>query len=59
VSQDVVINEENEWNNSTVTVKSLATTSGSSETTFGSPTSERRNLDNVPARQQEVSNEEE
>ena len=59
VSQDVVIDEENEWNNSTVTVKSIATTSGSSETTFGSPASERRNLDNVPARQQEVSNEEE
>jgi len=59
VSRDVVIDEENERNNSVVTVKSLATTSGSSETTFGSPTSERRNLDNVLARQQEVSDEEE
>jgi len=59
VSRDVVIDEENEWNNSAMTVKSIATTSGSSETTFGSPTSERRNLDNVPARQQKVSDEEE
>ena len=40
-------------------VKSNATTSGSSETTFGSPTSERRNLDNVPAKKQEVSDEQE
>ena len=59
VSRDVVIDEENEWNNSTVTVKSIAMISGSSETTFGSPTSERRNLDNVPTRQQEVFDEEE
>ena len=59
MNRDVVIDKENEWNNSVVTIKSSATTSGSSKTTFGSLTSERRNLDNVPARQQEVSNEEE
>ena len=48
--RDVVIDEENKWNNSTVTVKSITTTSGSSETTFGSSASERRNLDNVSTR---------